>query len=114
MKKIILFFTLLFAALPLSAVAAPVTTSAVTKTVGGQSITYTEAAASGTAYYRLTWMVVVRGGADVNVFKALVYSTGVTDDIDNMYCATTYAEIVTKAGSLSFAGRQIPADPATH
>jgi len=107
MKTILLFINLF--GLSLSAMATPVATTTATQTVNGQSVVVITAAAASTPYYRMSWMVVVREGADVNVFKGLVFSTGVTKDIDDLYCATTYAEIQAKATALGIA--KIPADP---
>ncbi len=89
--------------------ASPVSTVTANQTINGNVVSVTTAAPATPAYYRLTWMVVVRGGSDVNVLKSFIYSTGTTKDIDNMYCATTYAEMQTEATTLGITN--LPPDP---
>jgi hypothetical protein len=97
--KIILTI-LLLTTLAFAAQASPVATTTDTVTFSGRSVTRFVSPAQATPYYRMAWATILRGGTTVHVLKYFKYDVSASYDIDNLYCATTYAEMSAEAATL--------------
>jgi len=64
---------------------------------------------AATACYRLSWRTTVRSGVTVNYLTTFTYGSGQLFTSDNVFAATTYAEMQTEATSLGITN--LPADP---
>ncbi len=83
--------------------AAQINTTTTTLTVAGQSVSANVSPARTPGYYRLAYDVTSKK------IKALVFSTGITETINGLYCADTYAEIQSYATENNLTG--LPKDP---
>jgi hypothetical protein len=110
MKKLLPFIILILGFAPL-AQATPVTANviAINNPKVGQSPDVNHFAASTTAFYRISWRSVTVNGASVNYLTSFAYSGAQFFASDNVYGATTYAEIQAKAAALGISN--LPADP---
>jgi len=75
----------------------------------GQAPSVNHFAASGTPFYRIAWRTVTVGGATVNYLTSFACSGSQFYTADNVYGATTYAEI--KAETTTLGITNLPADP---
>ncbi len=92
---------LLTASLPIGA--AQISTTTTTVTIGGSTVTAQVSPARTPGYYRLAYDVTSKK------IKALVFSIGLTETINGLYCADTYAEIQAFATANNLTG--LPKDP---
>jgi hypothetical protein len=84
-----------------------VTTTASPKV--GQAPEVNHFAAADSPYYRMSWRTVIVGSATVNYLASFSYTKTQWFTADNVYAATTYAEIQAKCTALGIAN--LPADP---
>jgi hypothetical protein len=102
MKKMMMILGLVMAlALPVEA--ATISTTTTTITVGGDSVTANVSPARTPGYYRLVYDV------STKKIKTLVFSIGITETINGLFCADTYAEVQAYATANSLTG--LPKDP---
>jgi hypothetical protein len=110
MKKILLLGGFIFGLVSV-AQAAPVTANVITisNPKVGQSPSVNHFAASATAFYRISWRTITVNGTTVNYLTSFAHSGAQFYTADNVFAATTYAEIQTEATTLGLAN--LPADP---
>lgn len=78
----------------------------------GQAPSVNHFAASATPFYRISWRTVTVGGSTVNYLTSFAYSGAQFFTADNVYAATTYAEIQAKVAVLGI--NNLPVDPHAH
>jgi hypothetical protein len=101
MKNIILMILTVAGMQPICG--ATITTTTTTLTVGGNAVTVHMSPVRTPGYYRLAYDVAAKK------VKALVFSVGITETINGLYCADTYAEIQAFAAANSLT--DLPMDP---
>jgi hypothetical protein len=83
--------------------AAQISTTTATVTISGSTVTAQVSPARTPGYYRLAYDVTSKK------IKALVFSIGITETINGLYCADTYVEIQAYATANNLTG--LPKDP---
>ncbi len=110
MKNILILIAVTFAFI-MQAQATPVTTNVITISSPkiGQAPAVNHVVGSTTPFYRISWRTITVSGSDVNYLTSFAYNGAQFYSVDNIYAATTYAEIQTKATALGITN--LPADP---
>ncbi len=83
--------------------AAQITTTATTLRIGAESVPVQVSPARTPGYYRLVYDVTTKK------IRTLVYSIGITETINGLYCADSYAEVQAYVTANGLTG--LPKDP---